>query len=191
MPLDILLLGAPGAGKGTQAARIAAEYGIPQVSTGDMLRAAVAAGTPLGERARPIMERGELVPDDIIVGVIRERLAEPDTLGGVIFDGFPRTIPQAQALDAMLPEIGRELRAVLLFELDEAVAMERMLGRAEKEGRPDDTPETIRRRLEVYREQTAPLIGYYRERSVLAELDAAGTVDEVYAQVKAILDRLQ
>lgn len=191
MPLDILLLGAPGAGKGTQAARIAADYGIPQVSTGDMLRAAVTAGTPLGKRARPIMERGELVPDDIIVGVIRERLAEPDTRNGVIFDGFPRTIPQAEALDAMLPEIGRELRAALLFELDDAIAIERMLGRASKEGRADDTPETIRRRLEVYAEQTAPLVDYYKRRSVLSRIDASGTVDEVYAQVRNVLDGLR
>lgn len=189
MPLDILLLGAPGAGKGTQAKRISADYGIPQLSTGDMLRAAVAKGTPLGEQARPIMERGDLVPDVIIVGLIRERLTRPDTAEGCIFDGFPRTIPQAEALDEMLPQIGREIRVALLFELGEEEAVRRMLGRAEAEGRTDDNPETIRRRFEVYRAQTEPLVAYYRDRSVLATLDAGADVDEVYAQAAAILGR--
>jgi adenylate kinase len=191
VPLDILLLGAPGAGKGTQAKRVAEDYGIPQISTGDMLRAAVADGTELGRRAQPIMERGDLCPDDIIIGVIRERLTDAETRGGCIFDGFPRTIPQAEALDAMLPEIGRELRVAILFELDADEAFRRMLGRAEKEGRADDTPDAIRRRLEVYREQTEPLIAYYRDRSVLRTIDAGADVESVYAELRTILDGLQ
>ena len=187
MPLDMVLLGAPGAGKGTQAKRIAADYQLPQISTGDMLRAAVAAGTELGRLAEPIMVSGALVPDEIIVGLIRERLQEPDTSGGCIFDGFPRTIAQAEALDRMLPEIGRRIVVALLFDIDEGVAAGRMLGRAEEEGRSDDTPDTIRRRHEVYREQTEPLVEYYRDSSVLATVNAGAEVDEVYARVAAVL----
>jgi len=191
MPLDILLIGAPGAGKGTQAKRIADDYGIPQISTGDMLRAAVSSGSPLGLQAAPIMERGELVPDAIIVGLIRERLSEGDTKAGCIFDGFPRTIVQAEALDTMLAGIGRALRAVLLLDhghKDEII--KRLLGRAEQEGRTDDTRETILRRFDVYHEQTSPLISYYGERSILAEIDASRSIDEVYRQVAATLDHL-
>ncbi len=187
MPLDLVLLGAPGAGKGTQALRIAGDYGIPQVSTGELLRAAVARGTELGRRAQPIMERGDLVPDDVMVGVIRERLGEPDTAGGCIFDGFPRTIPQAAALDAMLPEIGRRIAAALMFDLDDDEAERRLLGRAEKEGRTDDSPEVIRGRIAVYHAKTEPLVAYYRDRSVLAHIDAGKGIDDVYAQVVAVL----
>jgi adenylate kinase len=187
MPLDLVLLGAPGAGKGTQAQRIVGGYGIPQISTGDILRAAVAAGSALGERVRPIMESGQLVPDDLIVDLIRERLAEPDTAGGCIFDGFPRTIPQAQALDEMLPEIGRRITSALFFDLPDEEAKRRMLGRAEQEGRADDTPEVIEERMRVYHEKTAPLLSHYRDSSVLVRIDAGGTVDEVYAQVTAVL----
>jgi adenylate kinase len=191
VPLDVLLLGAPGAGKGTQAKRISEDYEIPQISTGDILRAAVSAGTELGRRARPIMERGELVPDEIIIGLIRERLTNDDTKAGCIFDGFPRTIGQAEALDAMLAGIGRSLRVVLLLDHqheDNVVA--RLLARLEQEGRLDDTIETIRRRLEVYREQTAPLVSYYGERSILQEVDASRDIPEVYSQVTSILGRL-
>jgi adenylate kinase len=191
MPLDVILLGAPGAGKGTQARRIAAGYGIAQLSTGDMLREAVAAGSELGRKAKAIMDAGELVSDEIIVALVRERLAQPDMGAGCIFDGFPRTIPQAEALDGMLPELGRSIRVALLFALDEREAERRMLGRAEQEGRSDDTPETIRRRFEVYREQTEPLVDYYRGRGVLATVDASRGVDEVYGEVAAILDGLR
>jgi adenylate kinase len=187
MPLDLVLLGIPGAGKGTQALRIADDYGIPQVSTGEMLRAAVALGTGLGRRAQPIMERGDLVPDEVMIGVIRERLGEPDTAGGCIFDGFPRTIPQAEALDAMLPEIGRRITVALLFDLDDDEAARRMLGRAGQEGRTDDNPEAIRERIAVYHAKTEPLIAYYRDRSVLARIDASRGIDEVYAQVAGVL----
>ena len=192
MPLDILLLGAPGAGKGTQAKRVSEHYGIPQVSTGDMLRAAVSTGTELGRQAAPIMERGDLVPDEIIIGLIRERLSEHDTTAGCIFDGFPRTIAQAEALDAMLAGIDRALSVVLLLDHDhEEEVVQRLLGRLEQEGRSDDTIETIRRRLEVYHEQTSPLISYYRGRSILAQIDASKSIDEVYEQVATTLDRLR
>jgi adenylate kinase len=191
VPLDLLLLGAPGAGKGTQARRIAGDYGIPQISTGDMLRAAVAAGTELGRRAKGIMDAGELVPDDVIVGIMRDRLTQADTEGGFVLDGFPRTIPQAEALDAMLGGLGRRLALVLEFQLGEDEAARRMLGRAEEEGRSDDTSEVIRRRLEVYREQTEPLVAYYLGRSILVGVDAAGTVDEVYARIVDVLSQVQ
>lgn len=187
MPLDLVLLGAPGAGKGTQAQRIVAGYDIPQISTGEILRAAVAAGSPLGERVRPIMESGQLVPDDLIVELIGERLARPDTAGGCIFDGFPRTTPQAGALDEMLPAIGRRISVALFFDLADEEAMRRLLGRAEQEGRTDDTPEVIAERMRVYHEQTEPLIAYYRAGSVLVRIDASSTVDEVYAQVTTVL----
>lgn len=187
MPLDLVLLGAPGAGKGTQAQRIVADYGIPQISTGDILRAAVAAGTELGERVRPIMESGQLVPDELIVELIRDRLEQPDTANGCIFDGFPRTIPQARALDEMLPEIGRRITKALFFDLPDEEARRRMLGRAAQEGRADDTPEVIDERIRVYHEKTAPLITHYRESSTLVRIDATGTVDEVYAHVVAVL----
>jgi adenylate kinase len=187
MPLDLVLLGAPGAGKGTQAQRIVAEYGIPQISTGDILRAAVAAGSELGERVRPIMESGQLVPDELIVDLIRDRLEQADTAGGCIFDGFPRTIPQARALDEMLPRIGRRITSALFFDLPDEEAKRRMFGRAEQEGRADDTPEVIEERIRVYHEKTSPLLEHYRTSSTLVRIDASGTVEEVYARVVAIL----
>lgn len=191
MPLDLVLLGAPGAGKGTQARRIAAAHGLVQISTGDMLREAVAAGTDLGRRAQPIMERGDLVPDEIMIGLIRERLGDPDTAGGAIFDGFPRTLAQAGALDEMLPEIGRAIAVAILFDLDDAEAERRMLGRAAEEGRADDTPATIKERLAVYHDKTSPLVAYYDGRSVLVRVDASRGVDEVFAQVADILAALR
>jgi adenylate kinase len=190
MPLDLLLLGAPGAGKGTQAKRIAEDYEIPQIATGDMLRAAVAAGTELGRRVKPILDAGELVPDDLIVALIRERLSEADTGKGFILDGFPRTIPQAEALDAMLEEVGREIAVVLEFQLSEEEAARRMLGRADEHGRSDDTPETIRRRLDVYREQTEPLAAYYLGRGMLVGIDAGRSIDDVHAQIADVLEQV-
>ncbi len=190
MPLDLLLLGAPGAGKGTQAKRIADDYEIPQISTGEMLRSAIAAGTELGRRVEPILEAGELVPDEIIVALIRERLGQEDTRKGFILDGFPRTIPQAEALDAMLEGIDRRVAAVLEFQLPEVEAVERLLGRAAQEGRVDDTPATIRRRMEVYREQTEPLTTYYLAQGILVGINAAAGVDDVYQQVVDVLERL-
>ncbi len=190
MPLDLLLLGPPGAGKGTQARRIAEDHELPQISTGEMLRAAVAAGTELGRRVAPILAAGELVPDELIVALIRERLGEDDTAAGCILDGFPRTIAQAEALDQMLAGIGRRLAVVVELQLDEDVAVARLLGRAAQEGRVDDTPDTIRRRMEVYREQTEPLTAYYLARSILVGVDAGGTVGEVHAAIENVLVRV-
>ncbi|MCY4086847.1 MAG: adenylate kinase [Actinomycetia bacterium] len=187
VPLDIVLLGPPGAGKGTQAKRIELAHGVPQISTGEVLRGAVASGSRLGERVKPIMERGDLVPDELIVEVIRERLEEPDTRTGFILDGFPRTIPQAEALDEMLVGINRRLAVALEFELDEEEAVLRLAGRAEGETRADDDPEVIQHRFTVWRESTRPLTEYYRERGVLATVDASRSVVEVYAAVEAVL----
>ena len=191
MPLDLLLLGAPGAGKGTQAKRIATAYDVPQIATGDMLRAAIASGTELGNRVKPILDSGELVPDELIVALIRERLSQGDTDAGFILDGFPRTIPQAEALDAMLDEIGRKLAAVLEFQLDEQEAIRRILGRASEEGRSDDTSEVAKRRLEVYRAQTEPLVAYYLAQGILVGIDASGPVGEVYRQIEDVVSEIE
>jgi len=191
VPLDLLLLGAPGAGKGTQAKRISQDCGIPQLSTGDMLREAITAGSELGRRVEPILAAGELVPDALIIDLMRERLSRADTASGFILDGFPRTLPQAEALDAMLPDIGRRLAVVLEFQLDEEEAVRRLLGRAELEGRSDDTPDTIRRRMAVYREQTEPLVVYYRAQGILVGIDAGRPVEEVFAQVEAVLEQVE
>lgn len=178
----VIFLGPPGAGKGTQASRLAQELGFKKLSTGDILRDHVARGTPLGERVRPIMERGDLVPDDLILELIREELAER-----VIFDGFPRTLAQAEALDRLLSETGTRLLGVVLVEVPEEELVRRILRRAELEGRSDDNEETVRRRLEVYREKTEPLVGYYETRGVLKRVDGLGTPDEVYARIRAAL----
>lgn len=178
----VIFLGPPGAGKGTQAARLSEELGFKKLSTGDILRDHVARRTPLGERVRPIMERGDLVPDDLILALIREELAER-----VILDGFPRTLPQAEALDELLQQTGMRLLGVVLVEVPEEELIRRMLKRAELEGRADDNEETIRRRLEVYREKTEPLVRYYEERGVLRRVDGLGTPDEVYARIRAAL----
>jgi adenylate kinase len=188
--VNLLIFGPQGAGKGTQAARIAAEYGIPHVSTGDMLREAVARQTELGRQAKPIMERGDLVPDELMVALIRERLGEPDAAEGFVLDGFPRTLAQAEALDAMLREIGRDLDAVLVLEASDAVVRERMLKRAELEGRADDTPEAIDRRLANYHAQTAPLVEWYRSRDKVAPVDGTPPVEEVWEQICNVLERL-
>jgi adenylate kinase len=189
--LDLLLLGPPGAGKGTQAKRISADYGLLEISTGEMLREAMTAESELGRRVKPIYERGELVPDDLVVALIRERLGQGGTNGGFVLDGFPRTIAQAEALDVMLEEMGRALEAVLEFQLGEEEAFRRLLGRAEEQGRTDDTPDVIRRRITVYREQTEPLVAYYLGRGILVGIDADRTVDEVYAQIEDVIQQLE
>ncbi|MGZ4399591.1 MAG: adenylate kinase, partial [Gaiellaceae bacterium] len=180
MSRDIVMLGAPGAGKGTQAVRIAEQLAIPHISTGAMLREAISSGSALGSRVKAIVESGELVPDELMVEVIRERLGRPDTSAGFVLDGFPRTTPQAEALDELLGELGRPLSAVLELVLAEEVAVQRMLGRAAQEGRADDTPDVIRRRFEVYRRQTEPVSEYYRSRGVLVAVDASGSMEEVF-----------
>ena len=181
---DILLIGPPGAGKGTQAQRIEDEYGFSQISTGDMLRQAIACNSKLGQEVKPIVERGDLVPDELIVRVIRERLESKEAKRGFILDGFPRTIAQAEALDQMLKEIGRSLHAVFEFSLDEDEAVERLVGRGFDEGRADDNPEVIRHRFTVWREQTLPLTEYYKQSGKLVVVDAAQSVDEVYVSIK-------
>jgi adenylate kinase len=179
--LNLLLFGPQGSGKGTQARRIAAEYGIPHVSTGDMFRAAIARRTPLGRRVEPILATGELVPDDLTVELIRERLAEPDAADGFVLDGFPRNLAQAEALDELLAELGRPLTAALELLVPDDICIDRMLRRAADEGRPDDTPDAIARRLEIYHRETAPLSERYRASGRLVGIDGSGTVDEVWA----------
>jgi adenylate kinase len=205
--VNLVFMGPPGAGKGTQAARIAAERGMAHISTGDMLRAAVEAGTPLGLQAKDIMARGDLVPDDVIIGLIRERLSEPDTAAGFVLDGFPRTLAQAEALDAALDEIGRSIDRVPVFDIGEAVLIERLSGRrvcragghvyhvvhnpphqagvcdvdgSELYQREDDAPDVVRARYrKQWVEAAAPVLEYYRSRGLLVDIDAAAPQDEV------------
>ena len=188
--MNILLLGPQGSGKGTQARRISAEYGIPHIATGDMLRAAIADQKPLGLQVKPILEGGELVPDELIIELIRERLEEPDAAEGFVLDGFPRTMRQADALDAMLREIGRELTVVFALQVSDEICIERLLKRARDERRPDDTPEAIRRRLELYHRETEPLIEHYRTLGVLVPIHADGTPNEVFAEIQAALEQV-
>jgi adenylate kinase len=188
--VKILLLGPQGSGKGTQAKRISAEYGIPQIATGDMLRAAIASGTPLGLEVKPILDRGELVPDALIIDLIRERLEEPDAAEGFVLDGFPRTMPQADALDSMLREIGRELTVVFALQVADEICIERLLKRAREEQRADDTPEAIRTRLELFHRETEPLIELYRTLGVLIPIHADGTPNEVFAEIQAALEQV-
>jgi adenylate kinase len=185
----LLLLGPPGAGKGTQAALLVERLGIPQISTGDMLRDAVAADTELGRQARSFMDRGALVPDELVIDVARERLARDDARRGFILDGFPRTAAQARALDEMLPELGVELERCVAIQVGEEALVQRLLKRAEIEGRSDDTADTIRKRMSVYREQTEPLIAYYRERGLLEEVDGSGDIETVAKRIQEALER--
>ena len=187
--MNIILFGAPGAGKGTQAEKLVAKYGLVQLSTGDMLRAAISAGTDLGKRAKEIMDRGDLVSDDIIVGMIAARLDDKDCANGVILDGFPRTVAQAEALDEMLASKGLSLDGVIEIRVDEAALFARIENRAAETGgaRSDDNADTLRKRLAVYHENTAPLLPYYRDKGVLKSVDGMATIDEVAAQVESIL----
>ncbi len=189
--MNLLVLGPQGAGKGTQAKRIAADYAIPHVSTGDIFREAIAAGTKLGREVEPILASGALVPDDITIALIRERLSDTDALHGFVLDGFPRNAAQATALDDMLAAIGRSLDAILFFDLPDDVATERMLGRAIEENRADDTPEVIARRLATYHAETEPIVEHYRVTGKLVPLHAERTIPEVYAQVQSALDELE
>jgi adenylate kinase len=187
---DIVLLGPPGSGKGTQAARLTATYGIPQIATGDILRAAVDAGSPLGRQVKAYLDRGELVPDRLVVDIIRHRLAEPDTLGGFILDGFPRTVPQAEALDALLAELERPLDAVLYLQVDRQSLLDRLGHRAEIDQRSDDRPEIIAHRIDVFLEQTAPLIDHYRRQSKLRLIDGTRPPAEVAAAIDEVIRSL-
>lgn len=216
--MRLILLGPPGAGKGTQAARLTERYGIVQLSTGDMLRAAVAAGSEVGKKAKAVMERGELVSDSIVIGVISERIDEPDAASGYILDGFPRTVAQAEALDRLLAEKSASLDAVVELAVDDAALVERISGRfscaqcgegyhdsfkrttvegvcdkcgaKEFKRRPDDNAETVASRLKVYHEQTAPLIAYYRDKGLLKSIDGMAEIDSVTKALTGILDPL-
>lgn len=188
--MNILVLGPQGSGKGTQAHRLAEEHEIPHVSTGDMFRA-LDGSTELGREVKAIMDRGDLVPDEITIRMIRERLAADDAQAGFILDGFPRNLAQAEALDDMLADIGRTLDVILFFVLDDGTATERALGRAHEEGRTDDTPETIARRLAVYHDQTEPVVEYYRTTGKLVPLHAARAVDEVQSEIQSALEAVQ
>jgi adenylate kinase len=188
--MNLLVLGPQGAGKGTQAKRIAAEYTLPHVSSGDMYRAAIAAGTPLGKQVEPLLASGTLVPDAITIPLIRERLGETDAREGFVLDGYPRNLAQAEALDEMLGEIGRGLDAILFFDLPDAIATERMLKRATEENRPDDTPDVIARRLATYHAETEPIVEHYRVTGRLVPLHAERTIDEVWTEIQAALEQV-
>ena len=180
-----VFLGAPGAGKGTQAELLARKLSIAHISTGELLRAAVKEGTELGRKAQVFMDAGNLVPDHLILGMVREALEGP-AASGCILDGYPRNEPQAEALDAMLAELGRRLKGVVDLEVSEDVLIARISGRARAEGRADDTEETVRNRLRVYREQTQPLIDLYRGRGVLHEVPGEGTIEEIQDRIVAL-----
>jgi adenylate kinase len=211
---NLVLLGPPGAGKGTQASRIVSEYGVPHISTGDILRAAVKNQTQMGLEAKKFMDAGELVPDSVVIGIVKDRLQEPDTAKGFLMDGFPRTIPQAEALDKALGTLGRDITKTIVLLVDEDLLIKRLTGRricrscqtpfhvyfnkAKVEGvcdvcggelyqRDDDTEETVRNRLEVYRSQTEPLIDYYEAQGVVARIDGAQDPERTFADIKAVL----
>ena len=188
--MRLVLLGAPGSGKGTQASRLKEHLQVPHISTGEMFRASIAARTPLGRRVEPILASGELVPDELTVALIRERLSGPDSAGGFVLDGFPRNLAQADALDAMLAEIGRTLDAVLFFDIPDEVALERLRGRAEEEGRADDRPQAIERRLQIYHQDTEPVVERYRTTGKLVPVHAARSVGEVAAEIADALELL-
>lgn len=187
--MDLIILGAPGSGKGTQGALLSTRLAIPKISTGDLLRAAVKDGTPLGAKARGFMDKGLLVPDEVILGLIEEVLHSNGAAKGVIMDGFPRTLAQAEAVDRLLEPLGRAVDRVLLIDVAEEALIDRMVKRAQIEGRADDTPETIRRRQEVYRDQTAPLIAFYERRGVVTRVDGLGTVEEIAKRMEAAAAR--
>ncbi len=187
--MNILLLGPQGSGKGTQAKRIAAEYGLVHIATGDMLRAEANAGTELGLRVKPIIESGRLVPDELMVELIRDRIVRPDAAEGFVLDGFPRTTVQAEALDPMLHEVDRDLDIVFELQISDEECTQRLLRRAQEEGRADDTPDAIARRLALYHEQTEPLVEHYRAQGNLVGIHADRTVNEVFAEIQEALEQ--
>src|SRR3954454_10552687 len=190
LEMNLLVLGPQGAGKGTQAKRISAEYGIPHVSTGDMFRAEQEPGTDFGRRVGEIMATGQLVPDELTIAMIEERLGRDDARDGFVLDGFPRNLAQAEALDAMLGGIGRVLDAILFFDVPDEVGMARALNRAQIEQRVDDTPEVIRKRLEIYHSETEPIVEHYRVSGKLVPLHGARTIEEVWSEIAEALNQI-
>jgi adenylate kinase len=188
--VNLLVFGPQGSGKGTQAKRISAEFGIPHVSTGDMFRAAIAQRTDLGLTVEPLLANGILVPDDVTIALIRERLGEPDAADGFVLDGFPRNLAQAEALDALLADIGHGLDAILFFDISDEVAMKRALGRARDENRDDDTHDVITRRLATYHSETEPVVEHYRATGKLVPLHGERTIDEVWTEVSNALQQV-
>ncbi|AXI99804.1 Adenylate kinase [Cyclonatronum proteinivorum] len=184
--MRIILFGPPGAGKGTQAKLIEKEYNIPQLSTGDMFRAAIKNQTPLGKKVKDILDSGKLVPDATVVELVEEALDDPRFEDGYILDGFPRTVPQAKAFEERLKKKGRKLKGFLSLEVPDEELMKRILSRGE--GRADDTPEKVKVRLEVYNEETAPVLNYYKQQGVYRAIDGMGSIDEIYARIKEVLD---
>lgn len=186
--MRIIIMGPPGAGKGTQAKHLAQHFGIPAISTGDIFRANVSLATPLGLEAKRYLDAGEYVPDEVTNNMVRDRIGEPDAAGGFLLDGYPRTLAQVEELDGMIKPTGHELDAVISLVVDEDEVVERLLQRAQIEGRADDTEDIIRRRQEIYLEQTAPLIDAYRNRGLIVEVDGLGEVDEVTKRILSACD---
>ncbi|MDH3455927.1 MAG: adenylate kinase [Gemmatimonadota bacterium] len=186
--MNIVLLGPPGSGKGTQGALLAERTGLPRISTGDLLRSAVARQTPLGQKARSFMDQGLLVPDAVIVGLIEEVLASDDVERGVIMDGFPRTVRQAEAVDRSLALRGSQVDHVLYIEVPEEELVRRMMGRSAKEGRSDDTPAAMRKRFAVFWKQTAPLVAFYRKKELLREIPGTGTIEAIMQGITSVVE---
>jgi adenylate kinase len=186
--MRLVLLGAPGSGKGTQAARLREHLQVPHISTGDLLRAERKAGTPLGKQAQAVMDAGKLVSDDIMLAMLEGRFAQPDTANGFILDGYPRNLAQAGALDQLLGRIRQPMDIAVQLEVDPELLVDRLAGRAKAEGRADDTPDVVSNRLAVYEEQTAPVIDYYRNHGKLAHLDGVGSLDEVFNRILGAID---
>jgi adenylate kinase len=185
--MRLVLLGAPGSGKGTQATRLREHLQVPHISTGDLLRAAVKAGTELGRQAKAVMESGGLVSDEIVLGMLEERLTAGDTGNGFVLDGYPRNLAQANALDALLGRLGQPADIAVQLDVDTELLISRLAGRAQAEGRADDTPEAVRHRLQVYNEATAPVVDFYRNTGRLACVDGVGAMDEVFQRIIATL----
>jgi len=182
--MRIVMIGAPGSGKGTQGDKIVAKYGIPKISTGDLLRAAVAAGSPLGKKAKAAMDAGQLVADEIVIGMVKERLAQPDTGNGFILDGFPRNTAQAQVLDTMLGRLRQPaIDKAVHLQVDDEEIIKRLLDRAQKEGRADDREDVIRHRIKVYNDETHPLLDYYRAQNKLVTVPGVGALDEIFQRI--------
>lgn len=185
--MRIVLLGAPGSGKGSQAALMVGELDLPHISSGELLRSAVKAGTLLGQKAKAVMDRGELLSDELMLSLIEERLADSDTADGFILDGYPRNVAQAEALDELLERIGQPVDEALQIDVDAEMIIGRIAKRAEEEGRSDDTEEVARKRMEVYAEQTAPVVDYYARKGLLSRVLGEGTIEEVFQRIKGVL----